>query len=143
MTSCPICQKKYKKINDFLSHLESDHKNGDCGCNSQGGGGMIYKGASEDEMDKFEKVLREARKKVEKAEKDMQMNEITYGLKLGKKDIVKIPEAVREKVRSMSMENEYLRGIIRSQEQQIRMMKKHIDKCIDGISFRYVMRKKM
>ena len=140
--TCPMCKKKCRDDSNYIKHLEKEHKNDDCGCGEKSGGGkVIFKGADKEQMENFEKILLEARDKIEKAEADIQMNAVKYGLKLGKKDIEKIPLPVREKIKGILMENEYLRGVIKGQDNQIKVMKKHIDKCIDNIGFQYVIRK--
>jgi len=147
MTECPICHKKCKNDNTYLDHLEKIHKNNDCGCDNVKKGGapkkgqMFFKGADKEQMENFEKILKDARNKIEKIDSNMQMNAVKYGLKLGKKDIEKIPLPVREKIKSLLMENEYMKGVVKAQENQIKIMKKHIDKCIDSVGFHYVVKK--
>lgn len=142
MHECPLCFKKCKNDNDFISHLEKVHKNDDCECGEKSGGGkVLFKGADKEQMENFEKILKEAKNKVERIQANMQMNSLKYGLKLGKKDIDKIPLPVREKIKSLLMENEYMRGVVKAQENQIKLMKKQIDKCIDSVGFHYVIKK--
>jgi len=138
---CPLCKRKCSNDNDFISHLEKVHKNDDCECGEQGGGKPVFKGMDRSEMENFEKILKEARSKISKVEEDMRMNSIQFGLKIGKKEVDKIPGPVKEKVRNVIMENEYLKGLIKAQDAQIKMMKKHIDKCIDSVGFQYVIKK--
>lgn len=139
---CPICDKQCKNNSNYINHLEKKHKDNDCGCDEKSGGGkIVFKGADKEQMENFEKILREARDKIQKAEENMQSNAIKYGLKLGKKDIEKIPLPIRDKIKNVMMENEYLRGVIKGQDNQIKIMKKHIDKCIDNVGFQYVIRK--
>jgi hypothetical protein len=137
---CPLCKRRCKTDREFLEHLEHKHKNDDCGCGEQKGG-KIFKGLDRDSMDNFEKILLDARSKMEKVEMDMKMNAVEYGLKLGKRDMEKIPLPVREKIRGILMENDYLKGVIKGQSSQIKMMKRQVDKCIDSVGFHYVIRK--
>ncbi len=143
---CPLCHKKCKNDNDFLNHLEKIHKNEDCGCgdeNQEGGSKkkMLFKGVNKEQMDNFEKILKDAKNKIEKIDSNIQMNSLKYGLKIAKKDIDKIPEPIKEKIKSILLENEYLKGTIKAQENQIKIMKQHINKCIDSVGFQYVIKK--
>jgi len=126
--SCPICHKKCKDDLHYLKHLEEKHKNENCGC--QGGGSKYLKN-----------TLNKAKKRIEKAEKDLQMNAIKYNLKLTNQDISKLPPQIKEKMQNIALENEYLKGMIKSQEKQIRQMKTHIDKCINSIAIQYIVKK--
>ena len=123
---CPICYQKFRSDNNYLKHLEKNHENQDCGC--QGGG---------KKMKNFENVLKNAKEKIDKIESNIQMNSITYGLKIHKKDLDKIPLPLKEKIKSIGLENEFLKGTIKAQEKQIRLMKTQIDKCIKSIGIHY------
>lgn len=139
---CPLCRKNCKNENEFLKHLEINHKNEDCQCGDQKGGvDMVFKGADKEQMKNFEMILKNARSKIEKVDKDMKMNAIKYGLKIGKKNADKLPEPVKDKIKNVLLENEYLKGMIKAQEKQIRIMKTHINKCIDTVDFSYVVKK--
>jgi hypothetical protein len=121
---CPSCGKKCRDHIDFLKHLEDVNKNSEnCGCGK--GGGRCISGGSKDFVDVFEK----AKKRIEKAEADMQMNAIAYGL--SKKEIDKVPIVFRDKVKNLVLENEYLKGMLKAQEKQLIMMRKMVDKCIN------------
>jgi len=120
---CPICQSKLKNEKSYITHLEKKHKEeDDCGCDGLSGGG--------ESMSQLEKSIERARKKVEDAEKSMNMNALEFGLKMKKKELDKIPVDVRDKVKNLLLENQYLRGVIDGNNKQIQIMKKHVDLCI-------------
>ena len=130
---CPICQSKLKNEKNFINHLEKKHKEeGDCGCD-KGGSGCSSGG---DSGAKLENTIKRARKKVEDAEKSMNMNALEFGLKMKKKELDKIPVDIRDKVKSVLLENQYLRGIIDGNNRQIQTMKKHVELCIMQIGAR-------
>jgi len=130
---CPICQSKLKNEKNFINHLEKKHKEeGDCGCD-KGGSGCSSGGASGTEL---EKTIERARKKVEDAEKSMNMNALEFGLKMKKKELDKIPADIRDKVKSVLLENQYLRGIIDGNNRQIQAMKKQVELCIRQLGVR-------
>jgi len=130
---CPICQSKLKNEKNFINHLEKKHKEeGDCGCD-KGGSGCSGGGTS---GIKLEKTIERARKKVEDAEKSMNMNALEFGLKMKKKELDKIPADIRDKVKSVLLENQYLRGIIDGNNRQIQAMKKQVELCIMQIGAR-------
>ncbi len=130
---CPICQSKLKNEKNFINHLEKKHKEeGDCGCD-KGGSGCSSGGASGTEL---EKTIERARKKVQDAEKSMNMNALEFGLKMKKKELDKIPADIRDKVKSVLLENQYLRGIIDGNNKQIQAMKKHVELCIKQLGVR-------
>ena len=130
---CPICQSKLKNEKSYITHLEKKHKEeGDCGCD-KGGSGCSSGG---DSGTKLEKTIKRARKKVEDAEKSMNMNALEFGLKMKKKELDKIPVDIRDKVKSVLLENQYLRGIIDGNNRQIQAMKKQVELCIMQIGAR-------
>jgi len=114
-------------------HLEKKHKEkGDCGCD-KGGSGCSSGGTP---GIKLENTIKRARKKVEDAEKSMNMNALEFGLKMKKKELDKIPADIRDKVKSVLLENQYLRGIIDGNNKQIQTMKKQVELCIMQIGTR-------
>ena len=124
---CPICQSKLKNEREYINHLEKKHKEkGDCGCDKGGSGcsGGATPGI------KLENTIKRARKKVEDAEKSINMNALEFGLKMKKKELDKIPADIRDKVKSVLLENQYLRGIIDGNNRQIQAMKKQVELCI-------------
>ena len=130
---CPICQSKLKNEREYINHLEKKHKeDGDCGCD-KGGSGCSSGGAP---GTKLENTIKRARKKVEDAEKSMNMNALEFGLKMKKKELDKIPADIRDKVKSVLLENQYLRGIIDGNNRQIQAMKKQVELCIRQIGTR-------
>ena len=130
---CPICQSKLKNDREYINHLEKKHKEeGDCGCD-KGGSGCSSGGAT---GTKLENTIKRARKKVEDAEKSMNMNALDFGLKMKKKELDKIPADIRDKVKSVLLENQYLRGIIDGNNRQIQAMKKQVELCIMQIGAR-------
>jgi hypothetical protein len=130
---CPICQSKLKNEREYINHLEKKHKEeGDCGCD-KGGSGCSSGG---DSGTKLEKTIKRAKKKVEDAEKSMNMNALEFGLKMKKKELDKIPVDIRDKVKSVLLENQYLRGIIDGNNRQIQAMKKQVELCIMQIGAR-------
>ena len=123
---CPICQSEFKNDRNYIMHLEKKHKTeNDCGCNKSGGAAPTTV-----DMSQLEKSIERARKKVEDAEKSMNMNALEFGLKMKKKELDKIPVDVRDKVKNLLLENQYLRGVIDGNNKQIQIMKKHVDLCI-------------
>ena len=125
---CPICQSKLKNEREYINHLEKKHKEeGDCGCDKGGSGCSSGGGAP---GTKLENTIKRARKKVEDAEKSMNMNALEFGLKMKKKELDKIPADIRDKVKSVLLENQYLRGIIDGNNRQIQAMKKQVELCI-------------
>jgi len=130
---CPICQLKLKNEREYIMHLEKKHKEkGDCGCD-KGGSGCSSGGTP---GIKLENTIKRARKKVEDAEKSMNMNALEFGLKMKKKELDKIPADIRDKVKSVLLENQYLRGIIDGNNRQIQAMKKQVELCIMQIGTR-------
>ena len=130
---CPICQSKLKNEREYIMHLEKKHKEkGDCGCD-KGGSGCSSGGTP---GIKLENTIKRARKKVEDAEKSMNMNALEFGLKMKKKELDKIPADIRDKVKSVLLENQYLRGIIDGNNRQIQAMKKQVELCIMQIGTR-------
>ena len=131
--NCPICQLKFKSEKSYINHLEKKHKeDDDCGCDGVEGGAPP-KNAN---MSQLEKSIERARKKVEDAEKSMNMNALEFGLKMKKKELDKIPTDIRDKVKSVLLENQYLRGIIDGNNRQIQAMKKQVELCIMQIGAR-------
>ena len=131
---CPICQSKLKNEREYINHLEKKHKEeGDCGCDGIIGGGVYPKKAN---MSQLEKTIERARKKVEDAEKSMNMNALEFGLKMKKTELDKMPTDIRDKVKSVLLENQYLRGIIDGNNRQIQAMKKQVELCIRQIGTR-------
>jgi len=131
---CPICQSKLKNEKSYITHLEKKHKEeDDCGCDGISGGGASPKKAN---MSQLEKTIERARKKVEDAEKSMNMNALEFGLKMKKTELEKIPANIRDKVKSVLLENQYLRGIIDGNNRQIQAMKKQVELCIMQIGTR-------
>jgi len=132
---CPICQSKLKNEREYINHLEKKHKEeGDCGCDKGGSGCSVGGGIKT--TTKLEKTIERARKKVEDAEKSMNMNALEFGLKMKKKEFDKIPVDIRDKVKSVLLENQYLRGIIDGNNRQIQAMKKQVELCIMQIGAR-------
>ena len=132
---CPICQSKLKNEREYINHLEKKHKEeGDCGCDKGGSG--CSSGGGIKTTTKLEKTIERARKKVEDAEKSMNMNALEFGLKMKKKELDKIPVDIRDKVKSVLLENQYLRGIIDGNNRQIQAMKKQVELCIMQIGAR-------
>ena len=132
---CPICQSKLKNEREYINHLEKKHKEeGDCGCDKGGSG--CSSGGGIKTTTKLEKTIERARKKVEDAEKSMNMNALEFGLKMKKKELDKIPADIRDKVKSVLLENQYLRGIIDGNNRQIQAMKKQVELCIMQIGAR-------
>ena len=132
--NCPICQLKFKNEKSYMNHLEKKHKeDDDCGCDGVEGGGAPPKNAN---MSQLEKSIERARKKVEDAEKSMNMNALEFGLKMKKKELDNIPVNIRDKVKSVLLENQYLRGIIDGNNRQIQAMKKQVELCIMQIGAR-------
>lgn len=137
--NCPICSIKIKNDKNYIRHLEKKHKNSNnCGCDS-GEGGSVSGGGGE--KVKIENILHttmeKARKKVEMVEKSLNMNALEFGLKMGKKEIDRIPIGVRDKVQNLLLENQYLREIVQANNKQIQIMKKHVDLCISQIGVHY------
>lgn len=125
---CPICQSKLKNEKSYITHLEKKHKEeDDCGCDGISGGGTPPKKAN---MSQLEKTIERAKKKVEEAEKSINMNALEFGLKMKKTELEKIPADIRDKVKSVLLENQYLRGIIDGNNRQIHAMKKQVELCI-------------
>ncbi len=132
--NCPICQSKFKSEKNYINHLEKKHKEeDDCGCDGIVGGGVPPKKAN---MNQLEKSIERAKKKVEDAEKSMNMNALEFGLKMNKKELDNIPVNIRDKVKSVLLENQYLRGIIDGNNRQIQAMKKQVELCIMQIGAR-------
>jgi len=125
---CPICQSKLKNEKSYITHLEKKHKEeDDCGCDGISGGGAPSKKPS---MSQLEKTIERAKKKVEEAEKSINMNALEFGLKMKKTELDKMPADIRDKVKSVLLENQYLRGIIDGNNRQIQAMKKQVELCI-------------
>jgi hypothetical protein len=125
---CPICKLKLKNEKSYIAHLEKKHKEeDDCGCDGIDGG------APTATMSELEKSIERAKKKVENAEKSISMNALEFGLKIKKKDLDKIPDDVRDKVKNLLLENQYLRGVIDGNNKQILIMKKQVELCIRQI----------
>jgi hypothetical protein len=123
--NCPICQLKFKSEKSYINHLEKKHKEeDDCGCDGVEGGG------APESMSQLDKTIKRARKKVEDAEKSINMNALEFGLKMKKKELDNIPVNIRDKVKSVLLENQYLRGIIDGNNRQIQAMKKQVELCI-------------
>ena len=126
--NCPICQLKFKSEKSYINHLEKKHKEeDDCGCDGVEGGG------APESMSQLDKTIKRARKKVEDAEKSINMNALEFGLKMKKKELDNIPVNIRDKVKSVLLENQYLRGVIDGNNKQIQIMKKQVDLCIAQI----------
>jgi len=126
---CPICQSKLKNEKNYIMHLEKKNKeDGDCGCDSGGGISGITTPTTQ-----LEKSIERARKKVENVEKSMNMNALEFGLKMKKKELDKIPVDIRDKVKNLLLENQYLRGVIDGNNKQIQIMKKQVELCITQI----------
>ena len=125
---CPICKLKLKDTKSYITHLEKKHKEeDDCGCDG------IEGGAEPTTMSELEKSIERAKKKVANAEKSISMNALEFGLKIKKKDLDKIPDDVRDKVKNLLLENQYLRGVIDGNNKQILIMKKQVELCIRQI----------
>ena len=101
---CPICKVKLKNEKSYVNHLEKKHKeDDDCGCDGvSGGGGGV------ESMSQLEKSIERARKKVEEAEKSINMNALEFGLKMKKTELDKIPVDIRDKVKNLLLENHLL-----------------------------------
>ena len=130
---CPICKVKLKNEKSYVNHLEKKHKEeDDCGCDgvSEGGGG------GGESMSQLEKSIERAKKKVEEAEKSINMNALEFGLKMKKTELDKIPVDIRDKVKNLLLENHYLRGVIDGNNKQIQIMKKQVELCIMQIGAR-------
>ena len=111
-------------------HLEKKHKEeDDCGCDGIDGGAV----PTTENMSQLEKSIERAKKKVENAEKSISMNALEFGLKIKKTELDKIPDDVRDKVKNLLLENQYLRGIIDGNNKQILIMKKQVELCIKQI----------
>ena len=125
---CPICKFKLKNEKSYIAHLEKKHKEeDDCGCDGVSGGGGV------ESMSQLEKSIERAKKKVEEAEKSINMNALEFGLKMKKTELDKIPVDIRDKVKNLLLENHYLRGVIDGNNKQIQIMKKHVELCIKQI----------
>jgi hypothetical protein len=125
---CPICKLKLKDTKSYITHLEKKHKEeDDCGCDG------IEGGTQPTTMSELEKSIERAKKKVENAEKSISMNALEFGLKIKKKDLDKIPDDVRDKVKNLLLENQYLRGVIDGNNKQILIMKRQVELCIRQI----------
>ncbi len=127
---CPICKLKLKNERSYVMHLEKKHKEeDDCGCDGIEGGAA----PKTENMSQLEKSIERAKKKVENAEKSISMNALEFGLKIKKTELDKIPEDVRNKVKNLLLENNYLRGVIDGNNKQIQIMKKQVELCIKQI----------
>ena len=126
---CPICKVKLKNEKSYVNHLEKKHKEED-DCVSEGGGG------GGESMSQLEKSIERAKKKVEEAEKSINMNALEFGLKMKKTELDKIPVDIRDKVKNLLLENHYLRGVIDGNNKQIQIMKKQVELCIMQIGVR-------
>jgi len=127
---CPICKVKLKNEKSYVNHLEKKHKEeDDCGCDGVSGGGV-------ESMSQLEKSIERAKKKIEEAEKSINMNALEFGLKMKKTELDKIPVDIRDKVKNLLLENHYLRGVIDGNNKQIQIMKKQVELCIKQISTR-------
>lgn len=125
---CPICKVKLKNEKSYINHLEKKHKEeDDCGCDGVSGGGGV------ESMSQLEKSIERAKKKVEEAEKSINMNALEFGLKMKKTELDKIPVDIRDKVKNLLLENHYLRGVIDGNNKQILIMKKQVELCIRQI----------
>jgi hypothetical protein len=121
---CPICKLKLKNEKSYVNHLEKKHKEeDDCGCDGVSGGGG-------ESMSQLEKSIERAKKKVQEAEKSISMNALEFGLKMKKTELDKIPVDIRDKVKNLLLENQYLRGVIDGNNKQIQIMKKQVELCI-------------
>lgn len=132
---CPFCKKKYSNYRNYIKHLEREHKNAlGCGCGMNGGDINLKKLEKRKILnDDFDEKIDNIRNNLKKIQTGINMNAITYDLKLGKKDLESIPLPIREKIKHLVLENEFLKGNLHSQEQQINLMKRQINKCIDNI----------
>ena len=124
--NCSLCNKKYKRLNNYIKHFESKHNK----CNCVGGGTKDKNMA---------KVFEKAKKSIDKTMKQIENNTIEFGLdiNLNKKEIEKIPVELREKIKSLILENQYLKGTINTQDKQIKLMKRQIDTCIKSVGLHY------
>jgi len=119
--------KKYKSDVGYIKHLEKEHKNkNDCGCGLGGGANKIIP------KNLFDQRVEKLREKIKKIDTDIMMNVVRYDLKIDERELGDIPVSIREKIRGLIMENEFLKGQIKTQEDQIKLMKRQVNKCIES-----------
>ena len=151
--SCGICKKNFKTMDTYFSHIEKKHaKSLDCDCDKGGGAVKKIKVKNNKDLKKdkplskkeMQSIFNKARNDINNTLEQIELNSIQYGLKidLNKKEINKIPKGIKDKVQSILMENEYLKGVIEAQENQIKLMKKQMDKCINNLGVHYSIYKK-
>lgn len=126
-----MCLKKYKNVDSYVKHLAKIHRDDKCGC---GGSGKKLLPNS------FDQKMKRLREKIKQVDVDIDMDAITYGLRIDEKELRDLPLYLREKIRGLVMENEFLKGTIKNQEDQIKLMKKQVDKCIESAGVHLVVR---
>ena len=131
---CSNCGKVYKNTNMYLKHIEKELEKVKCNCNKEGGKKVLLpkkkirvyhksKPKTEKEMGR---VFSKAKTILDETMKKIEQNSVIYGIKnnMNKKDFENVPVEVKEKISKLILENEYLKGLLSSQEKQIRLMKK-------------------
>ena len=145
---CSECGKIYKNPNNYLKHIEKEIKK--CECKQNGGiisllpkkKITVYTKSKPKTDKEMGKVFLRAKKVLDETMKKIEQNSIAYGLRnnMNKKDFNKLPIEMKEKINKLVMENEYLRGLLSSQEKQIRLMKRQVDACITKSTIQYVVK---
>ena len=146
---CGLCRRNFKKMDTYFNHIEKKHSN-DCDCDKKGGSKKKIKIAKVEKSKKpltkkeMQLVFNNAKKNIDNTLGQIELNTIRYGLDIDfdKKEINKIPKELQNKIRTVVMENEYLKGMLMSQENQIKLMKKQMDNCIKNLGVHYSIYKK-
>jgi len=129
---CRECKKTYKSLYWYKRHIEIEHKEN---CNCGGGRRGKYPLLKPIPKKKMNKIFSNAEKKIKTIEANVELQVL---LTDKTQEIFKnLPLTVQKKIKKVFFENEYLKGMIKSKNSQIRELQKNVNKCIDNIGAHY------
>lgn len=142
---CKACGKEYKYLKCYIKHVELKHTN-NCQCPQDGGAKKIrikkekYPVPNPIPKKKMNKIFINADDKIKSIEKNIALESLLTDK--SQNTFKMLPIYMQNRLRKLLLENEYLKGMIKSKNLQIKELQKNINKCIDNIGQYYTLKSK-
>ena len=141
--NCNICGKKYNNLIWYKKHIETKHlTKEECKCDSGGciGGGKkirikknmgkypVEKPLSKEKMNK---IFKNAETKLDIIADEVHLEALLT--EKSQKIFNTLPLNIQNKIKKLLLENEYLKGMVKSKNSEIKQLQKSLNKCINKI----------
>lgn len=142
---CKECGKEYKYLKCYIKHVESKHGD-NCECKQDGGAKKLkvkkskYPVPKPIPKNKMNKVFTNADDKIKSIEKNVALESLLTDKTQNTFNM--LPIYMQDRLRKLLLENEYLKGMLKSKNLQIRELQKNINKCIDNIGQNFTLKYK-